>query len=160
MRDKCLKTGNLVTTHAAAWEGSWGGAAAYLVNRHAKDKIADLLDMDPIQNAYDMVLRHFATNLNLQAHILFPFLTTISAEADKSLVRRDGSNPMEMILYHYFRKLVWIGAENTPEALDRMAAEIKELSAVWLSDRMSGEAVALSAILAPLLSAQLTWGDY
>jgi len=159
-RDKCLKTGQIVITNAAAWEGSWGGAASYLVNRNAKDKIADLLDMDPLQNAYDMVVRHFVSHQALRAIIVYPFLTTISAEADKSLVRDAGADPAELILYHYFRKLVWIGAENNPESVAQMSAEIKELTDRWLTHRMKDEAVALGAILAPLMSCQMTWNDY
>src|SRR6202012_367954 len=139
---------------ASKWEGGFGGAGAYIVNRRSKQKLLHVMEYhEHILHAYDMVLKFYSSHDVLNACIAFPFLTTVSELGDASTVAPNHRDMRETVLFHYFRRLVWIGADHRPEALAALAEELKKF------DDMSAtpETRTLAMLLAPLLALQMGW---
>ncbi len=83
-------------------------SAAYLVHEGAKTKFLGIMDaVTSFDVAYDSFLNQSVADGKLEAHAIFPFLTTLSDLAGASDIQsgalRDGNTILNL-----FRKLVWI----------------------------------------------------
>jgi GR25 family glycosyltransferase involved in LPS biosynthesis len=154
LRHNCMAEDRVVMFGAHVWDNPWAGAGSYVVNQRSKDKLLAALTMEAINTPFDMVLREAVRTRALNGIIIFPFITSVSDEADKSLVRAS-DDMIETILLHYFRKLMWVGADNSPENLAKMRDEILALEI----DKTSGECELLGTLLGRLLPLQYHWED-
>ena len=153
-RARCSANNMLVTCKASNWEGGFGGAGAYIVNRRSKDKmLAVMQHHEHILNAYDMILKHYATHEIVRAIIAFPFLTTVSDTGDVSTVAPGHRDTREATLLHYFRRLVWMDADYRPEAMEELLERLKPLEDAFATPATR----ALSAIVSPLMAIQQAW---
>ena len=119
------------------------GATAYIVNRHAKDKVLSLLTRDgAFQRPYDLHLLDLIRNGVLRAFVLFPFATTVSLLAGQSQIQTDDTKSTELI-WAVFRRLMWAERD-----LGRSMEEVEKIAA-GVSD---GETIALSRLFAGMMT--------
>ena len=119
------------------------GATAYIVNRHAKDKVLRLLTRDgAFQRPYDLHLLDLIRSGALRAFVLFPFSTTVSLLGAQSQIQTDDTKSTELI-WSVFRRLMWAERD-----LDLSIAEA-ERTAAAVHDR---ETIALSRLFAGMMS--------
>jgi GR25 family glycosyltransferase involved in LPS biosynthesis len=125
----------------------YAGSSAYIVNRHSKQKLLDLLTVSALQTPYDLMLRYAIYTGKLKGILTAPFLTTVSSIADIS-----DTNLIEPQhkLWNLFRRLVWIGGEGDTELL----SDIERISAGLPVEE---DVRALTALMNPLLTMQLLW---
>ena len=149
---RLMRDGSVTAVEALKWEGGFGGAGAYIVNRKSKQKLLHAMDFhEHIVHAYDMVLKFYSTHEVLNAFIAFPFLTSISDLGDASTVAPNDRDMRETVLFHYFRRMVWIGADRRPESLEALTEDLRKFD----ESTATPETRMLAAILAPLLAIQL-----
>jgi len=119
------------------------GATAYIVNRHAKQKVLGLLTRDrAFQRPYDLHLLDLIRNGMLRAFVLFPFPTTVSLFGAQSQIQTDETKSTELI-WTVFRRLMWAERD-----LDRSMEEVEKIAA-GVSDR---ETIALSRLFAGMMT--------
>jgi len=98
---------------------SFCGATAYLVNPKSKSILLDLLDGD-ITVPFDLKLKDAILNKKLKGFTFFPFLTTLSDEAEKSQIGgvREEKFPHQdpevnlVLAWNLFRKMIWADREH------------------------------------------------
>jgi GR25 family glycosyltransferase involved in LPS biosynthesis len=151
-RRRCLASNTIDLFAAAAWEGAFVGAGSYVINRRAKDKFLATLALPEIAHAFDLCLRQAMLTDQLKGIITSPFLTTILSEGDDSSVQPE-ARIWEATLYHCFRRLVWIGAENLANQVDRVPPQLPAVPDALVDS----EVEALAAIMRPLLPMQMNW---
>ncbi len=84
------------------------GATAYVINKASKAKVFALLNAAPnFDVAYDLYLRNLVAQSRVQAHAVFPFVTTSSDLGDTSTVQ-PGSDKTTDLIMSLFRKVIWI----------------------------------------------------
>jgi GR25 family glycosyltransferase involved in LPS biosynthesis len=85
---------------------AFAGATAYLVNHRSLDKLAGLLaEEEQLDIPYDLVLRKLIYEGKLKGLVFFPFITSLSDEAETSQIQQDVSADL---IWNAFRKLVWV----------------------------------------------------
>jgi GR25 family glycosyltransferase involved in LPS biosynthesis len=144
--------GILQLLHLQGWDGAFAGASAYVVNRRSKQKLLATLTMDELVQPFDMMLRFVAISGRLSVVLTAPFVTTVDKVADASdtafgLERRDLA---QRILWNQFRRLVWI--EGEPDD-----ALLEDIGRVAAGVTIDPDVRALTALINPLLSLQLSW---
>ena len=84
------------------------GLTSYIVNKNSVWKMYEMLSrIDPMTKLIDWHIKEYVNNGFLKAFTIFPFITSLSPEAENSTI--DGGIPLS----HYnnkFRRLVWIDA--------------------------------------------------
>jgi GR25 family glycosyltransferase involved in LPS biosynthesis len=119
------------------------GATAYIVNRHAKGKVLDLLTRDAsFRRPYDLHLLDLIRAGTLRAFVIFPFPTTVSILGAQSQIQTDDAKSTELI-WAVFRRLMWAERD-----LDRSIAEA-EKTAAGVQDR---ETIAMSRLFAGMMT--------
>lgn len=105
------------------------GANAYIVNRRSFGKVLDCLDLGiPIDMEYDLFLSMQIRKGLLNAAVLFPFLTTVSRNANVSQIQRSSIDTVNLAR-NLFRNMMWL--ESVPakfeDDLARLDARIAAL---------------------------------
>lgn len=89
------------------------GATAYIVNPKSKDMLIKLLE-GPIDLPFDLKLRDLLLKKEIEAFSFFPFLTTLTDEAEKSQICVRGDFPSQdpdtnlVLAWNLFRKMAWL----------------------------------------------------
>lgn len=120
----------------------FGGATAYIVNGPSLGKLHDLLkESQQLDVAYDIYLRQLIHAGKLKAFCLFPFLTTLSADAEASQIQTAGTQMTDLI-WNTFRRLVW-----RERQVELVGAEIQAIRQLCLDDESEKIGVILGALL-------------
>jgi GR25 family glycosyltransferase involved in LPS biosynthesis len=100
----------------------FAGATAYFVLPHAKGKLLALLgELPALDLPYDMQLRQWINEGKLNAVAVFPYLTTVSEQADRSQLQPQMEEVSD-IAWNALRRLVWIDAAQFPgDPLERLS---------------------------------------
>jgi len=152
IRHSCMTNNRLMVYGAEFWDGPWAGAGCYIINKRSKEKFVKVLETAQVITPFDLALREATRSRLLNGVIVFPFITSVSDEADKSQVRA-ADDMIETTLFHYFRRLIWVGAQHDEDSLRRIKEEIARL----VPTPPHPEVDILNAIMGPLLSLQLHW---
>jgi GR25 family glycosyltransferase involved in LPS biosynthesis len=121
----------------------FGGATAYLVNGKSINKLLQCLQSEPkLDVAYDIYLRKLIHQGVLKGYCLFPFVTSLSRDAETSQIQSQGTQLTDLI-WNTFRRLVW-----RERQLSSVDADIQGIRQATHDD----EAEKISVILAALLS--------
>lgn len=120
----------------------FGGATAYIVNGASVGKLHALLqESQRLDVAYDIYLRQLIHAGKLKAFCLFPFLTTLSADAEASQIQASGTQMTDLI-WNTFRRLVWHERQ-----VDQVDAEVQAIREQCLDDESEKIGVILGALL-------------
>lgn len=120
----------------------FGGATAYLVNGASAQKVHALLEgCERLDVAYDIQLRRLIHEGKLKAYCLFPFLTTLSADAEASQIQAS-STQMTDLIWNTFRRMVW-----QERQLDQVNGDIQKISQLCLDDESEKFGLILGALL-------------
>jgi GR25 family glycosyltransferase involved in LPS biosynthesis len=122
------------------------GTAIY--NRRSKQKILDCMTVTDFSVPWDLMIRHQIRSGNINAILVFPFLTTVSSHGDVSQLSPQ-SDMLEHSLYNQFRRLVFVDRGDEPDTTD--------WSTHAHADVLDDEAKRFSKIFLPLLSLQFRW---
>ncbi len=113
------------------------GATSYLVHERSKAKALGILDaVTSFDVAYDAFLCKAVSQGALDAHAVFPFLTTISDLANTSSIQPDGLRGSNLVS-NLFNQLMWIdgSADLHREKLDAIEAslgkEARAFGMIW-----------------------------
>jgi GR25 family glycosyltransferase involved in LPS biosynthesis len=147
-RRRYLRDGALSVVNVSVWPIAFVGAGAYIVNKRSKEKLLNAVRPMSVDCAYDLILREVLRTQKLTGLVTLPFLTTISETGDDSQVQGD-DRMLEVMLYHAFRRLFWIGAEDAPA--------IQKRCELMGKDTHDAEVDALCELMKPLLSIQMSW---
>ncbi len=91
----------------------FGGATAYIINAHAKDKVLGMLRaITQIDRPYDLALRDMINKGQLEGFAIYPFATSLSRFADNSQIQPAADQIFDAAL-NAFRRLVWVDAERS-----------------------------------------------
>jgi GR25 family glycosyltransferase involved in LPS biosynthesis len=102
----------------------FGGATAYLVNGASINKLHQLLQSEPqLDVAYDIYLRKLIHQGALKGYCLFPFVTSLSSEAEASQIQSQGTQVTDLI-WNTFRRMTW--RERNVSLLDGDIQAIRE----------------------------------
>ncbi len=86
----------------------YAGATAYLVNPKSGKKILDLFESEnSLDLPYDLYLRRLVDENKINAYVIFPFATSLSVDADLSLLHGDNRAATD-ITHNAFRRLIWL----------------------------------------------------
>lgn len=84
----------------------WAGSTSYIINSRAIGKLAGYLrGQEALNLPYDLFLRKLVFEKKLKGLVFFPFITSISDEADTSAIQ---SNMAADTIWNAFRRLVWL----------------------------------------------------
>jgi GR25 family glycosyltransferase involved in LPS biosynthesis len=119
----------------------YAGAAAYVVTPHGAAKLVELLrTVECESKPYDMALRDLVLRRELRACVLFPFPTTMAADAETSQIQDTGASSADHV-WNTYRRLVWFGARPG----DGQAA-LADLAAHYVDADTRDLAVVLAAV--------------
>ena len=85
----------------------WFGATSYVVNARSVDKIVGHLAAASFDLPYDLLLRRLVGEQKIRALVSFPFLTTVSRDADQSAIQPKSRSRTSLLL-DSFRRMIWI----------------------------------------------------
>lgn len=126
---------------------NYAGATAYVINEKSKQKIHDLCKgLKQLSLPYDLQLRQWVQTKILNAFVVYPFATTLSAYAERSQIQSTEGQIIDQA-WNNFRRLNWVGAEKTPQP-DLVDAQTRN---VLHSDARSER---MAAIMATVLAEQ------
>jgi GR25 family glycosyltransferase involved in LPS biosynthesis len=124
----------------------YAGATAYIVNPHSIAKVVALLDRATLMDMpYDLYLRREVNAGRLNAYAFFPFLTSLSVQAEDSQVQAGGDVAPERV-WNLFRRMTWIDRD-----LAALDAAIEALDA----DTCDAEARAFGTLFGAMASGRL-----
>lgn len=87
---------------------NFAGAAAYVINRHSKARLAELwAQHSPMKFLNDLYLRDLIHANTLRGYVIFPFATTLARLADHSQIQQAG-HAFNDFIWNEFRRLMWI----------------------------------------------------
>ncbi|HXA38841.1 MAG TPA: glycosyltransferase family 25 protein [Phenylobacterium sp.] len=102
---------------------SYFGATAYAVRGSSKRRVHAALAAAELNQPYDLFLRDLIHSGSLKAAVVFPFITSLSAEADGSQIQGDDTAVFDRTLNAY-RRLMYVARD-----LDRCRADAQRLAA-------------------------------
>ena len=120
----------------------FAGATSYIVNRHSKRKLLDLMEQQPLDRPYDLGVRDQIATGKLTAYVILPFATSLSKHGDSSQIQADSFAPTEFA-WNSFRRLMWQGRD-----LPALLTDARKIDADFHDD----EAEVFSTILKAGLS--------
>lgn len=120
LRQRLVQSGQLTLVELGNLP--FAGSTAYIVNRQAKQKMQNALAASmPLDQPYDLQLRHLVQAKILRAYVIVPFPTTVSTFGDASQVQ-DPGNLVDAVWTAY-RRLIWLERETEaavrPLGMDR-----------------------------------------
>lgn len=125
---------------------AFAGSTAYVVNGRAKSRMLQLLaQAAPLDVPYDLYLRQLIHAGSLRAYLAFPFVTTLSAQADQSSIHGQEEVTMD-IVRNAFRRLMYLERN-----LLASATEIRTISERFGDD----DAILAGALLGVMTSSEL-----
>jgi GR25 family glycosyltransferase involved in LPS biosynthesis len=104
----------------------FAGSASYIINPKSIGKIYKYLDAhDTINIPYDLYVRMLIREKKIKGAVIFPFVTTISKEADDSQIQESSISNADMV-WNVFRRAIWMDAnlESEKSVLKRISSEI------------------------------------
>lgn len=121
------------------------GCSSYLVNRRYKQRWLDLLQAQaPLDQPIDLYLRDLINSGEIRAFVTFPFVTSLSAAADRSQSQANtGGAEITDAVWNAFRRFCWLHRD-----IDAAMAPVRALPA----DFADPEAQAFAQLLAAALS--------
>jgi len=104
-RDRLVSSGNYLLQDLA--QVSYAGASAYVVRGSAKRRLLTLLEgFASLDRPYDMALADMVRTGQLRAVLAFPFLTSVTSEADHSSIQPQTVAFRDSVLNAFRRLLV------------------------------------------------------
>jgi GR25 family glycosyltransferase involved in LPS biosynthesis len=83
------------------------GSSAYVVNGRSAGKLCRLMDgQEHLDAPYDVFLRSLIERSELKAFVAFPFITSISDQAESASVQPSETARTDLVLNQY-RKMIW-----------------------------------------------------
>ena len=90
----------------------FASSTAYVVMPRALDALSDALREERSERVpYDMALRSLVYRRRIRACALFPFPTSVSAEADDSQIQNVSASTADL-LWNTYRRMMWVGARD------------------------------------------------
>lgn len=123
----------------------YSGAMSYLVNERSKSRLLALMDKGDLHLAFDLVLRALVWTGTVNGFLTLPFLSTVSDEADYSLLDRSDTNLRDR-LCNAFQQMMWAGPRDN-QLIRSKFADIGP-------DRVDDDVATLARILELLMSMQ------
>ncbi|HUN24810.1 MAG TPA: glycosyltransferase family 25 protein [Steroidobacteraceae bacterium] len=105
---------------------NFASSTAYIVNGQSKSNVVQQLESaKQVDAPYDLFLRRLVHGGRLKALSIFPFVTTLSANADSSQIQKVGAAATDLI-WNTFRRLMWTDRSLAQEqaALERIGREL------------------------------------
>lgn len=88
---------------------NFSATTSYLVNGRAKRKLVGLLrSADVLDRPYDIMLREFCHTGKLKLFYTFPFITSVSSNAEVSQIDVVRSKTDDDTIWRLFRRLMWV----------------------------------------------------
>jgi len=119
----------------------FAGATSYIVNRHSKRKLLDLMEQQPLDRPYDLGVRDQIATGKLTAYVILPFATSLSKHGDSSQIQADSFAPTEFA-WNSFRRLMWQGRD-----LSALLADARKIDADFHDDESEVFSTILKAVL-------------
>jgi len=121
------------------------GTNSYIVTRSGASKLAKLLEsVKEINTPYDLWLRSAIKQGVLTAGVIFPFVSTVSMEADYSQIHNIKYKRLQLI-WNTYRRLIWM--DGSPSSIK---TDLKKLDAE-LSEETRALGIIWSALLDPFI---------
>jgi len=120
----------------------FAGSTSYIVNRHSKRKLLDLMEGQPLNRPYDLGMRDQIAMGKLTAFVILPFATSLSKYGDNTQIQADGFAPTEFA-WNSFRRLMWQGRD-----LPALVQDARKIDADFHDDE--------SEVFSTILKATLT----
>ncbi len=121
---------------------SFAGSTSYIVNGRSKHKLSRLLDRQgQIDIPYDIYLRDLVWKGQLDAFVIFPFVSTLSGFADVSTIKEVDAGSSDRA-WNLFRRFMWIGRD-----LDAQREAVSEQFAAVCDEETRAIAMMLGSVL-------------
>ena len=89
----------------------FAGATCYVVNERSKQKVVDALRThSPLRTPVDLLLQHLILRRELHGSVVYPFVTSISAESSCSQIQTPDASDGRM-LRTAVRRGMWVGCD-------------------------------------------------
>jgi hypothetical protein len=85
----------------------FAGTTSYIINHKSKRKVLAMLEaFTPLEIPLDLAYRYLVNRGHLIAYAIFPFVTSVSHESEKSSIQSNDSAYTELV-WNTFRRFIW-----------------------------------------------------